>query len=114
VRAGAAAAFAAAIPGATGDAVDRASREAIERSGFTQFPHHTGHGVGFRWHETRPQLVPGSEHRLAERMVVVTEPGIYEDELRGGFRHEDNAVVTPDGAVPLATTAYGLDLDGGA
>jgi Xaa-Pro dipeptidase len=114
VRAGAAAAFAAAVPGATGDAVDRASRDAIERAGFTQFPHHTGHGVGFRWHESRPQLVPQSSHRLAERMVVVTEPGIYEDDLRGGFRHEDNAVVTPEGAIPLATTDYGLDLDGGA
>ena len=27
--------------------------------GFTQFPHHTGHGTGFRYHESRPQLVPG-------------------------------------------------------
>jgi Xaa-Pro dipeptidase len=114
VRAGAAAAFAAAVPGATGGTVDRASRDAVAQAGFTQFPHHTGHGVGYRWHETRPQLVPGGEHVLAERMVVVTEPGIYEEELRGGFRHEDNAVITPAGAVPLATTDYGLDLNGGA
>jgi Xaa-Pro aminopeptidase len=51
---------------------------------------------------------------LAENMVVVTEPGIYDESLRGGFRHEDNAVVTAAGAVPLATTDYGLDLNGGA
>jgi Xaa-Pro dipeptidase len=111
-RAATAAAFAASVPGATGADVDAASRAAIADAGFTQFPHHTGHGVGFRWHETRPQLVPGSEHVLAENMVVVAEPGIYERELRGGFRHEDNAVVTPGGAVPLATTSFGLDLDG--
>ena len=79
------------------------------KNGFSQFPHHTGHGVGFRYHESRPQLVPGGEHVLADRMVVVTEPGIYEVSLRGGFRHEDNAVVTSSGAVPLATTDYDLD-----
>jgi Xaa-Pro dipeptidase len=114
VMAGAAAAFAAAVPGAAGGDVDAASRAAVSQAGFTQFPHHTGHGVGFRWHETRPQLVPGGEHRLAENMVIVTEPGIYGPELDGGFRHEDNAVVTTNGAVPLATTDYGLDLNGGA
>jgi len=114
VLAGAAAAFAAAVPGATGGAVDQSSRDAVAAAGFRQFPHHTGHGVGFRWHESRPQLVPDGGHTLAERMVIVTEPGVYEDELRGGFRHEDNAVVTAGGAVPLATTDYGLDLRGGA
>jgi Xaa-Pro aminopeptidase len=110
-RAGAAAAFTAAVPGAKGGDVDAAARAAIAAAGFTQFPHHTGHGVGFRYHESRPQLVPGGEHVLEERNVIVSEPGIYEAELRGGFRHEDNAVVTADGAVPLATTDYGLDLE---
>lgn len=109
MRQGAAAAFAAARPGVKGGDVDKASRDVIAAAGFTQFPHHTGHGVGFRYHESRPQLVPGGDHLLAERNVIVTEPGIYDRELRGGFRHEDNAVVTVDGAVPLATTDYGLD-----
>ncbi len=109
VRAAGRAAFAAAVPGATGGEVDVAARAACAVAGFTQFPHHTGHGVGFRWHESRPQLVPGSKHVLAESMVIVTEPGIYESELNGGFRHEDNAVVTPSGAVELATTDYDLD-----
>jgi Xaa-Pro aminopeptidase len=109
VRAGSTAAFAAALPGATGGQVDQASRDVIAAAGFAQFPHHTGHGVGFRYHESRPQLVPGGEHVLEEGMVIVTEPGIYDPELQGGFRHEDNAVVTPEGSVPLATTDYALD-----
>jgi Xaa-Pro dipeptidase len=111
IRAGSTAAFAAAVPGTTGGQVDQISRDAIASAGFTQFPHHTGHGVGFRYHESRPQLVPAGEHVLEERMVIVTEPGIYDRKLRGGFRHEDNAVVTPDGAVRLATTDYALDLE---
>jgi Xaa-Pro aminopeptidase len=105
---GADAAFAAARPGATGDAVDAASRAAVAERGFEQFPHHTGHGTGFRYHESRPQLVPGSDHVLEEGMVIVTEPGIYEEGL-GGFRWEDNAAVTTNGARRLAETDYGLD-----
>jgi Xaa-Pro dipeptidase len=103
-------AFAAARPGVTGGAVDAAAREHCSGAGFTQFPHHTGHGVGFRYHETRPQLVPGGEDVLQEGMVVAAEPGIYEDGL-GGFRWEDNAVVAPGGARVLATSDYGLDAD---
>ncbi|MEP6893755.1 MAG: Xaa-Pro peptidase family protein, partial [Gaiellaceae bacterium] len=109
VRAAARAAFATAIPGATGGEVDAAARATCAAAGFTQFPHHTGHGVGFRYHESRPQLVPGGSHLLAENMVIVTEPGIYENDLQGGFRYEDNAVVTATGAVELVTTDYDLD-----
>ncbi len=114
MRAASSAAFAAAVPGATGGEVDRAARETCTAAGFTQFPHHTGHGVGFRYHESRPQLVPGGTDVLAAGMVVVSEPGIYAPELHGGFRHEDDAVVTADGAVPLVTTDYGLDAGEGA
>ncbi len=102
------AAFAAAKPGATGDGVDAASREACAAAGFEQFPHHTGHGVGFRYHEAMPWLTKGSDQTLEAGMTIVTEPGVYEQEL-GGFRWEDNAVVTPNGAVRLAETDYGLD-----
>ncbi len=109
VLAAGAAGFAAARPGATGDQVDRASREACEAAGFTQFPHHTGHGTGFRYHESRPQLVPGSTHVLSAGNVIITEPGVYSGDLHGGVRFEDNAVVTTDGAAVLATTEYGLD-----
>jgi len=108
VLAAAEAAFAVAKPGVTGGSVDAASRAAVAERGFEQFPHHTGHGTGFRYHESRPQLVPGSDHVLQEGMVIVTEPGIYEEGL-GGFRWEDNAAVTHEGALRLAATDYGLD-----
>ena len=109
MRAAAAAAFAAAVPGATGGDVDAASRSTCASAGFEQFPHHTGHGVGFRLHESRPQLVPGSTHELRENMVIVTEPGIYLAELDGGIRYEDAAVVRPGGARLLGGTDYGFD-----
>jgi Xaa-Pro aminopeptidase len=102
------AAFAAARPGATGDEVDGASRQACAAAGFEQFPHHTGHGVGFRYHDAMPWLTKGSEHVLEHGMAIVTEPGIYETGL-GGFRWEDNAYVTDSGAVRFAETDYGLD-----
>lgn len=102
------AAFAAARPGATGGEVDVVSREACAAAGFHQFPHHTGHGVGFRYHELMPWITRGSDQVLEENMTIVTEPGVYEQGL-GGFRWEDNAVVTPDGAVRLVETDYGLD-----
>lgn len=111
VEAGIAAAFAAATPGATGGDVDAASRDAVAAAGFEQFPHHTGHGTGFRYHESRPQLVPGSPHVLSANNVIIAEPGIYGRELNGGVRIEDNAVVTADGALVLATTTYGLELE---
>ena len=50
----------------------------------------------------------GIEHELRAGMVVAAEPGVYEEGL-GGFRWEDDAVVTDDGARRLAETSYGLD-----
>jgi Xaa-Pro aminopeptidase len=101
-------AFATSVPGTTGDAVDRAARDVCAAAGFEQFPHHTGHGVGFRYHEAMPWLTKGSEQELSAGMVVVAEPAIYADGL-GGFRSEDDAVVTAKGAVRLGETSYGLD-----
>jgi Xaa-Pro dipeptidase len=109
IRRAAKAAFAAAVPGATGGEVDATSRAACASAGFEQFPHHTGHGVGFRLHESRPQLVPGSVHELRENMVIVTEPGVYRTEIEGGIRYEDAAVVRQGGARLLGGTEYELD-----
>jgi Xaa-Pro aminopeptidase len=108
VRAAQDAAFAAARPAATGSEVDAVSRSTCADAGFEQFPHHTGHGVGFRYHEAMPWITKGSDQRLEAGMTIVTEPGIYEEGL-GGFRWEDDAVVTAAGAVRLAETDYGLD-----
>jgi Xaa-Pro aminopeptidase len=109
VLAAASAAFAAAVPGAAGGDIDATSRATCASAGFEQFPHHTGHGVGFRLHESRPQLVPSSTDELREGMVIVTEPGIYLSEIAGGIRHEDAAVVRPGGAEVIDVTDYGLD-----
>jgi Xaa-Pro aminopeptidase len=111
IRAAVTAGFAAARPGATGDDVDRASREACAAAGFTQFPHHTGHGTGFRYHESRPQLVAGGTDVLQAGQVIITEPGVYSRELGGGVRYEDDAVVTEGGARVLTTTSYGFELE---
>ena len=42
--------------------------------------------------------------------MIITEPGIYSTEIGGGVRLEDDAVVTAEGAVVLATTEYAFDL----
>lgn len=102
------AAFVACTPGASGDDVDTASRRACADAGFEQFLHHTGHGVGFRYHESSPQLVPGSTDVLEAGMTLVAEPGVYADGL-GGFRVEDDAVVTTHGAVRFTHCDYPVD-----
>jgi Xaa-Pro dipeptidase len=102
------AAFAAARPGTNGHQVDAAARAFCRDAGFDQFPHHTGHGTGFRYHEALPGIVPDSEAAITERMVIAIEPGIYETGT-GGFRWEDDAVVGAEGASELATSDYGLD-----
>jgi len=87
--------------GATGDAVDRAAREVLRAEGLADhFIHITGHGLGFRYHESIPLLYPGAEDVLAEGMVTSVEPGIYAPSF-GGIRIEDNVAVTADGAEVL-------------
>ena len=108
VRAAQEAAISAACSGKTGSEVDAVARSTCQAAGFEQFPHHTGHGLGFRYHERRPQLVPDSKDELLRGMVIAVEPGIYEKGL-GGFRWEDDCVVEDSGARRLANTDFGLD-----
>jgi len=107
--------IAAAAPGAAVADVDASAREVIEQAGYGEFfGHGLGHGVGLEIHEA-PALGPGQPGRLADRVPITVEPGIYLPG-RGGVRIEDTLVVR-SGTLPAArdlltttTTATGREL----
>ena len=94
-------------PGAVAGDVDRAVRAAVVESGHA-YAHHTGHGVGFRWHE-EPRIVPDAATVLEPGMVIALEPGAYRDGL--GVRVEVVSVVTADGCRVLSRHPLGLAAD---
>ena len=69
--------------------------------------HITGHGLGFRYHEPEPLLMPGNAQKLRPGHVCSVEPGLY-DKKWGGIRIEDNIVVTKDGAEVLTKATKSL------
>jgi Xaa-Pro dipeptidase len=81
-------------PGAVAGDVDRRVRESLLDWGGT-YPHHTGHGIGAAWSEP-PLLIPGSEARVEEDMVLAVEPAIYREGW-GGVRLEHVFVVRASG-----------------
>lgn len=97
-----AAAFAAVRPGVSGEAVDRAARQVLERAGLGPdyrlpgLPHRTGHGCGMSVHEA-PYLVRGNTLGLESGNCCSNEPMIVVPN-RFGVRLEDHFHVTDDGA----------------
>ena len=96
------AAFAAAKPGATCEAVDAAARKVITDAGFGPdykvpgLPHRTGHGIGLDGHEWT-NFVRGNKTKLQPGMCFSDEPmiAIYGE---FGIRLEDCLYITEDGA----------------
>ena len=79
-------------PGAPVAEVDAAARDVIAEAGHGEhFSHGLGHGVGLEIHEA-PMLGRGRPGRLADRVPITVEPGIYLPG-RGGVRIEDTLVV---------------------
>lgn len=88
-------------PGVKAAQVDEAARSVIRAAGYEKhFPHITGHGLGFRYHESSPMLAPQSPEVLEEGMLTSVEPGIYKAPA-GGFRIEDDVFVVKGGAEVL-------------
>ncbi len=119
VLAAKAAGIAAIRPGVTGEAVHRATSEAITSRGYaTGLPaedapdsycaltHGTGHGIGLDVHE--PPLLDFGGPELVLGDVLTVEPGLYTKAL-GGVRAEDMVAVTPDGCENLNSLHEGLN-----
>ena len=88
---------AAAKPGVPCSAVDKATRNVIEKAGYGKyFTHRTGHGLGMDGHE-EPYMRGDNEQLLEPGMVFTVEPGIYLPD-RAGVRIEDDVMITEDGA----------------
>ena len=83
---------AAAVPGADVADVDSSARDMIADAGHDEhFQHGLGHGIGLEVHEA-PIMGYGRAGRLADRVPVTVEPGVYLPG-KGGVRIEDTLVV---------------------
>ncbi len=91
-------------PGVPDSEPDAAARQALEAYGMRDlFVHHTGHGIGFRYHEAIPSVHPDSKGILQAGMITSLEPGLYGENF--GYRVEDNVLITPSGGEPLCKSA---------
>jgi Xaa-Pro aminopeptidase len=93
-------------PGVKANKVDAVVRGSLNARGY-DYPHHSGHGIGAT-HFERPYIMPWNDETLAEDMVVMLEPGVYQHGI-GGMRLEWAFRVTPAGGEPL--TRFSLSLE---
>lgn len=110
------AATAALVPGATGEAVHRASTDVLIEAGYVEsrgtitdgasIQHGTGHGIGLELHE--PILLDNGGGEILSGEVFTVEPGLYGRD-DGGVRVEDMIVATADGPMNLNRLPEGLD-----
>ena len=108
-----AAAFAAAKPGVTCEAVDAAARKVITDAGFGPdykvpgLPHRTGHGIGLDIHEWT-NFVRGNKTPLQPGMCFSAEPmiAIYGE---FGIRLEDCLYITESGAKFFSEPSPAID-----
>jgi Xaa-Pro dipeptidase len=85
-------------PGVSAGDIDALARDKIAVRGFSSFfTHHTGHHVGFRYHDPGFGILPGESAQLRPGMVITIEPGVYVRERGAGARIEDNVLVTESG-----------------
>ena len=107
------AAFAAAKPGVTCEAVDAAARKVITDAGFGPdykvpgLPHRTGHGIGLDGHEWT-NFVRGNKTKLQPGMCFSDEPmiAIYGE---FGVRLEDCLYITETGAKMFTPQSISID-----
>lgn len=82
---------------------DAAARTILKEAGLGDyFVHITGHGIGLRYHEGIPFLMPGATAKLEAGMVTSVEPGVYIPGF-GGIRIEDIVAVGENGPIFLST-----------
>lgn len=88
-------------------AIDKVSRDFLNKKYKKNFQHGLGHGVGTVIHEW-PNFKPKSEDILPINCVMTVEPGIYLKGF-GGVRIEDMVLITKNGCTNLTKVPKSLE-----